>query len=146
MTPSEIKDLLKKQMPSVKFEPRKNGWAFYYTDVIKGGNPTRIGRALQCSPSAKTEFKLAATSRLKGDTFVDVSTPNEVLAHIANEIAVLKQHFHPYAAMNYRPNKVFNAASFQEAERSLPSLTRAQKALLAQRFVCLLGCIKAANP
>ena len=35
--------------------------------------------------------------------------------------------------------------ALQEAERLPPNLTRAEKALLAQRLLSLLVCIKAAN-
>lgn len=63
MSPDEIKDYLSKHYPSLKAEPLKYGWSFWFDPPQGGANSSRIIRANQSGSNVKTYVKLSVSSR-----------------------------------------------------------------------------------
>jgi hypothetical protein len=79
MTPNEIKNFIEANFAGIKSEPRNNpdGWAFYFGEVQRGSNPSRIARAVQSGDRGQTFFKLAVSERLVRDYEYEITNPDE---------------------------------------------------------------------
>jgi hypothetical protein len=77
MTPDQIKQYIAAHYPTIvsKRRRRPHGWSFYYGEVLRGPNSTRIARVVD-STEMGNEFKLSVTSRL---------TNTDAVCHVASE-------------------------------------------------------------
>jgi hypothetical protein len=97
MNPEEIKHLIETTFPNIVSERRSNpdGWAFYFKEVRRGANPSRIARALQSSEGSPTFFKLAVSARLNPNSEAVVINPDEkqVRELFQCELKLWTEHF-----------------------------------------------------
>ena len=97
MNPEEIMHLVEATFPNIVSERRSNpdGWAFYFKEVRRGANPSRIARAVQSSECNPTFFKLAVSARLSPDGEAVVINPNEeqVRELFERELKLWMEHF-----------------------------------------------------
>jgi len=97
MTPEEIKYLVEATFANIVSERRNNpnGWAFYFKEVRKGANPSRIARAVQSSESSPTFFKLAVSARLHPNDEAVIIDPDkkQVTELFERELRLWMEHF-----------------------------------------------------
>ena len=97
MNPDEIKRFIEVTFDMIVAVQRNNpdGWAFYFREVRKGPNSTRIARAIQKSSGSPTLFKLVVTSRLNSNEAAEILNPNEgqVRELFTRELRLWKEHF-----------------------------------------------------
>jgi hypothetical protein len=97
MNPEEIKHLIEVAFSNIVSERRSNpdGWAFYFKEVRRGANSSRIARAVQSSAGSPTFFKLAVSARLNLDGEAVVINPNkkQVRELFRREFALWMEHF-----------------------------------------------------
>ena len=86
MTPDVIKRFIQANYQDISIQDRNNpdGWSFWYGQVRRGPNPTRIARAL-ADGQGGTSFKLAVTSRLTDKNIVCSITSEEPLRELFEE-------------------------------------------------------------
>jgi hypothetical protein len=79
MNPETIKHLIEATFSNIVSERRNNpdGWAFYFKEVRRGANPSRIARAVRSSEGGPTFFKLAVSARLNLDGEAVIINPDE---------------------------------------------------------------------
>jgi hypothetical protein len=97
MTPEEIKNFIEATFAGIVSERRSNpgGWAFFFKEVRRGANPSRIARAVQSSESRPTFFKLAVSARLNPNDEAVIVNPNEkqVRELFERELRLWMEHF-----------------------------------------------------
>jgi hypothetical protein len=97
MNPEEIKQLIEVTFPTIVSERRSNpdGWAFYFREVRRGANPSRIARAVQSGEGSPTFFKLAVSARLNPNSEAMVINPDEkqVRELFRRELELWIEHF-----------------------------------------------------
>lgn len=97
MTPEQIKNFIEATFPDIVSEQRNNpdGWAFYFKEVRKGTNPSRIARAVQSSEGSPTRFKLAVSARLNTNEEFEIIDPDEqqVRELFKHELKLWIEHF-----------------------------------------------------
>lgn len=99
LTPDDVKRVVEANFAGIVSERRNNpgGWAFYYREVRRGRNSTRIARVTQSGPDGPARFKRSVTYRLTGrraDEEVLISRgEEEVSALFAQELKLWLEHF-----------------------------------------------------
>ncbi|MEP0910893.1 hypothetical protein NDI45_08185 [Leptolyngbya sp. GB1-A1] len=97
MTPEEIKNFVEANFTDIVSEQRNNpdGWSFYFKEVRKGTNSSRIARAVQANEGSPTRFKLAVSARLNPNGEAEIIDPNEqqVRELFEHELELWVEHF-----------------------------------------------------
>jgi hypothetical protein len=95
MNPDHIKGLIEANFEAIVPEDRKGGWAFYFMEVRKGPDSTRIARAIRRRASGPVYFKLSVSSRINNgaEEVVVNPTSEQVRALFARELALWKEHY-----------------------------------------------------
>ena len=97
MTPEEIKYFIEANFANIISARRSNpdGWAFFFKEVRRGANPSRIARAVHSGQSSPTLFKLAVSARLNPHDESVIVDPNEkqVRDLFERELRLWKEHF-----------------------------------------------------
>ncbi len=75
----------------------EDGWSFFYKEIRKGRDSTRIARVKQASSNSKIDFKPAVTARITGDERlrVEITTDweNEIRNVTERELELWECHF-----------------------------------------------------
>jgi hypothetical protein len=96
MTPDQIRACLAQALPDLVSEPRSSpdGWSFSLGEAKGGPHANRIIRATRSSPDAKTQLKLAITSRLTEELEIDFTGDEKVLRKLVErELRLYHDHF-----------------------------------------------------
>ena len=94
---AQVKEFIESDFSDLLPDRIKNGWSFFYKEIRKRRDSTRIARVKQANPNRKIDFKPAVTARITRDerTRVEITTDweNEIRKVIERELELWEKHF-----------------------------------------------------